>query len=53
MQNRSSRSGVVRRAFVVALLACLSACTFLQNELMPLDAAPQRVAAPAVAVEGP
>jgi len=53
MPNRSSRSGSARRALCVALLACLAGCTFLQNEFMPLDAAPTRVAPPAVAVEGP
>lgn len=52
MPNRSSRSGA-RRALVVALLACLPGCKFMQNEFMPLDAAPSRVAPPTVAVEGP
>lgn len=53
MPNRSSRSVAARRAVVVALLACLGGCAFVQNEFLQLDAAPKRVAPPAVAVEGP
>lgn len=53
MRNRSSRSRAANRALAVVLLACLSGCTFLQNEFLPLDAAPQRLQPPAVAVEGP